>query len=128
MKSRWSFKEDRRLIELATSSKSLDEIAHLMGRSLDGTRKAAVRLGIRLSERSSPGRTGRITWAQVGRVTDPGRYKFTLGWLTITAEDLAIWERCPAAAFTLLPKGAFESGGEFALGSFDPMPRERTIP
>jgi len=48
--------------------------------------------------------------------------------LTITAEDLAIWETYPDAAFTLLSNGAFESGEEFALGSFDPVPSEKTIP
>jgi hypothetical protein len=42
-----------------------------------------------------------ITWAQVGRVTEPGRYMFKFGWLTITADDLAIWEKYPTAAFTL---------------------------
>ena len=33
----------------------------------------------------------KITWAQAGRVTDPGRYMFRFGWLTITADDLAVW-------------------------------------
>jgi hypothetical protein len=50
---------------------------------------------------------------------------YTFGWSTITAEDLAIWETHPDAAFTLLPKGASESGEEFALGSFDPVPSEK---
>jgi hypothetical protein len=67
----------------------------------------------------------KITWAQVGRVTEPGRFMFTFGWLTITADDLAIWETYPDAAFTLLPKGTSESGEEFALGSFDPVPSEK---
>ena len=31
----------------------------------------------------------KITWALAGRVTDPGRYMFKFGWLTITANDLA---------------------------------------
>jgi hypothetical protein len=53
---------------------------------------------------------------------------FTFGWLTITAEDLAIWATYPDAAFTLLSKGAFESGEEFGLGLFDPAPSERTTP
>src|SRR5674476_125461 len=43
----------------------------------------------------------KITWPQVGRVTGPGRYMFTFGWLTVTAEDLAVWEQFPNAAFTL---------------------------
>jgi hypothetical protein len=60
----------------------------------------------------------KVTWSQVGQVDEPGRYMFTFGWLTVTAEDLAIWETYPDAAFTLVPKGASESG-EFALGLFD---------
>jgi hypothetical protein len=32
----------------------------------------------------------KVTWAQVGRVTKPGRYMSRFGWLTVTAEDLAI--------------------------------------
>jgi hypothetical protein len=28
-----------------------------------------------------------ITWAQVGRVTEPGRYIFKFGWLTVDIED-----------------------------------------
>jgi hypothetical protein len=43
----------------------------------------------------------KITWAQVGRVTEPGRYMFKFGWLTITADDLAIWQKYLTAAFTL---------------------------
>ena len=43
----------------------------------------------------------KITWAQVGRVTEPGRYMFKFGWLTITADDVAIWQKYPTAAFTL---------------------------
>jgi hypothetical protein len=58
-------------------------------------------------------------------VAEPGRYMFTFGWLTVTAEDLAIWETYPDAAFTLVPKGASESGEEFALGSFDLAPSEK---
>ena len=48
----------------------------------------------------------KITWQKAGRVAQPGRYMFTFGWLTITAEDLRIWEQFPDAAFTLvqLPK------------------------
>jgi hypothetical protein len=28
---------------------------------------------------------------------------FKFGWLTVTAEDLAIWKQFPTAAFTLVP-------------------------
>jgi hypothetical protein len=69
----------------------------------------------------------KITWAQVGRVTDPGRYMFRFGWLTITANDLAIWQAYPNAAFTLIrtvespPAESDEkpAGEEFRLGTFD---------
>ena len=66
----------------------------------------------------------KITWAQVGRVTEPGRYMFTFGWLTITADDLAIWEKYPNAAFTLYSTAAAtepegETVEEFRLGTFE---------
>ena len=44
----------------------------------------------------------KITWQKAGRVTAPGRYMFTFGWLTVTADDLAIWQQYPEAAFTLV--------------------------
>ena len=47
---------------------------------------------------------------------------FTFGWLTITADDLAIWEKYPNAAFTLF-RTATEPGNEtveeFRLGTFE---------
>jgi hypothetical protein len=45
---------------------------------------------------------------------------FTFGWLTVTAEDLAVWEQFPHAAFTLVQTAtATETGDEFRLGAFD---------
>ncbi|MBH5371746.1 hypothetical protein [Bradyrhizobium glycinis] len=69
-------------------------------------------------------KVGKITWDRVGRVTEPGRYMYTFGWLTITAGDLEIWKRYPQAAFTLLAhSGSDESAGEeFHLGAFDVAP------
>jgi hypothetical protein len=62
----------------------------------------------------------KITWARVGGVTEPGRYMFKFGWLTITAEDLAVWHRFPEAAFTLVKTAPMaEVGEEFRLGAFD---------
>ena len=69
----------------------------------------------------------KITWATAGRATDPGRYMFRFGWLTITADDLAIWQAYPNAAFTLIrtltspPAETDEEtvGEEFRLGTFD---------
>jgi hypothetical protein len=53
----WSFKQERRVLELAAQSKSPKEIANLMSRSPEAIRKVAIRLGIPLSknkQRSSP--------------------------------------------------------------------------
>ena len=69
----------------------------------------------------------KITWATAGRATDPGRYMFRFGWLTITADDLAIWQAYPNAAFTLIrtlasPPAEIDEetvGEEFRLGTFD---------
>ena len=59
----------------------------------------------------------KVTWQQVGRVTEPGRYMFRFGWLTIAAADLAVWEQLPNAAFTLV-RTASEIE-EYRLGAFD---------
>jgi hypothetical protein len=78
----------------------------------------------------------KITWQKAGRVTEPGRYMFTFGWLTITAEDLRVWQQFPDAAFTLvrLPQANSEASpnsgsqdspksdivaDEFHLGAFE---------
>jgi hypothetical protein len=60
----------------------------------------------------------KVTWAQVGRVAEPGRYLFTFGWLTITAADLAVWRQYPDAAFTLVGQSTTEAGEEYRLGAF----------
>ena len=44
----------------------------------------------------------KITWQRAGGVTEPGRYMFTFGWLTVTWDDLRIWNQFPDAAFTLV--------------------------
>jgi hypothetical protein len=63
----------------------------------------------------------KVSWAQVGRVAEPGRYMFRFGWLTITAEDLAVWEQHPSAVFTLFRTATVteEVGDEFRLGTFE---------
>lgn len=62
----------------------------------------------------------KVTWQRAGRVTEPGRYMFRYGWLTVTADDLAIWRQYPDAAFTLvnLPS-APDAPEEFHLGAFE---------
>jgi hypothetical protein len=44
----------------------------------------------------------KVTWQKVGHVSEPGRYMFRFGWLTIAPDDLAIWTQFPDASFTLV--------------------------
>ncbi len=71
----------------------------------------------------------KITWQKAGRVAEPGRYMFTFGWLTVTADDIGIWKQFPDAAFTLvkLPDGdsADNVAEEFHLGAFE-LPQARS--
>ena len=73
----------------------------------------------------------KITWQKVGHVTEPGRYMFTFGWLTIAAADLAVWKQFPNAAFTLVktataPGAEAEIQEEFHLGAFE-LPADRSL-
>jgi hypothetical protein len=57
-------------------------------------------------------------------VSEPGRYMFKFGWLTITAGDLAIWKKYPNAAFTLFRTAIAmeteaETVEEYRLGTFE---------
>lgn len=66
----------------------------------------------------------KISWQQAGRVSEPGRYMFRFGWLTVAAEDLAVWRQYPDAMFTLVELPASDSdnesvGSEFHLGAFE---------
>ena len=71
----------------------------------------------------------KVTWQKAGLVTEPGRYMFRFGWLTVSAEDLAVWKQFPDAAFTLvkMPEqsgaqgGALQAGAleEYHLGAFE---------
>jgi hypothetical protein len=61
----------------------------------------------------------KVNWSQVGRVAEPGRYMYKFGWLTITAEELAVWKRYPNAAFTLYRPSVSETEDDFRLGAFE---------
>jgi hypothetical protein len=52
-KKPWSFKEDRRLMELAKSSTSLEEAAKQLGRSPDAIKRMALRLGLSLKSKGA---------------------------------------------------------------------------
>ena len=65
----------------------------------------------------------KMTWQKAGRVAEPGRYMFRFGWLNVAAEDLAVWEQFPDAAFTLVKMPAkgdeTDDTEEFRLGAFE---------
>ena len=46
MRKSWSYADDRRVIELAKASKSLPEVARIMKRTPERTRKVSIRLGV----------------------------------------------------------------------------------
>ena len=58
----------------------------------------------------------KIKWALLGSVTEPGRYEYPFGYLTISGEDLAVAKQFPRASFTLI--GSTETENEFRLGTF----------
>ena len=49
----WSFKEDRRLMELARTSTSLEEAAKQLGRSPHAIKRIALRLGLSLKSKAT---------------------------------------------------------------------------
>jgi hypothetical protein len=66
----------------------------------------------------------KVTWQQVGHVTEPGRYMFRFGWLTVAADDLAVWKQFPNAVFALVKTAAVtatdaDAAEEFHLGAFE---------
>ncbi|AWM10774.1 hypothetical protein [Bradyrhizobium symbiodeficiens] len=66
-------------------------------------------------------RVNKINWDKVDRVTEPGRYRYFFGYLTVTSEDIEVWTRYPNATFTLITQMADEQsiGEEYRLGAFD---------
>ena len=49
----WSFKDDRRVIELARASNTLEQIAKTMNRTPDRIRKVAMRLGVSVKSKAT---------------------------------------------------------------------------
>jgi hypothetical protein len=54
---------------------------------------------------------------------------FRVGWLTVSPEDISVWEKFPDALFALVKTAAAENGEEFHRGTFElrtgPLPNER---
>jgi hypothetical protein len=102
--------------KLAESGASLSEIATELTRAEAAT-NARTEPRTHALPKSS---VNKIIWAQAGRVTEPGRYMFKFGWLTVTPKDLAVWKQYPNAALTLLRTTPAEEGeDEFRLGTFE---------
>src|SRR5258705_12635700 len=85
----------------------------------------------RVRSRSSV--VNKISWEKAGRVTEPGRYMFTFGWLTVTAKDVAVWQQFPDAAFTIIKTATAtttdadqQPGDEYRLRAFE-MPISRSL-
>ena len=71
----WSFEQERRVLELAASSKSIEEIGNLMSRSPEAIRKVALRLGISLRNgrrRSTPSERLRVMRILMSAGTETG--------------------------------------------------------
>jgi hypothetical protein len=49
----WSYKEDRRLSELAGSGQTLEQIAKAMDRTPNGVRNRSIRLGISIKSKAA---------------------------------------------------------------------------
>ena len=60
----------------------------------------------------------RVSSKEVGSVKEPGRYMLSFGWVTIRAEDIAIWGKYPDAIFTLYEVARAEIN-EYRLGAVD---------
>ncbi len=122
--NRWSPQEDDLFRRMAEASIRPKLIAAKLNRSVHAVRARAYAIGLplkwfRLKAKGKRLPIFGVTWAQVGRITEPGRYVFKFGWLTVTAEDLNIWKQFPAAIFTLVPIAPSEDGEEYHLGLFD---------
>jgi hypothetical protein len=100
----------KRVQEVPDSSAPLSEIAGMLAQT-----EAAP---MDRNELGSPASINKITWQKAGRVTEPGRYMFKFGWLTVTEDDLAIWRQFPNTTFTLV-RTAKEAGEEYRLGTFE---------
>ena len=99
-----------RVQEHATSDASLFEVAGMLARTEPTT--------LDQNEFGPLASINKITWQKAGRVTEPGRYMFKFGWLTVTEDDLAIWRQFPNTTFTLV-RTAREAGEEYRLGTFE---------
>jgi hypothetical protein len=60
-----------------------------------------------------------LTWAEVGLVTEPGRYDSRHGIVEVTADDLWVWTKFPNAAFVLMQPSPYSEETVSRLGTFE---------
>jgi hypothetical protein len=63
-------------------------------------------------------RIAHISRLDVASASEPGRYQFKFGWVTITAGDIAMWSQYPRATFAIYEIRG-ETPNEYRLGAFD---------
>ena len=61
----------------------------------------------------------KLTWVDVGRGTEPGRYHSRYGLIEITSDDLWVWQNYPNAAFVVIQPSPFSEETECRLGTFE---------
>jgi hypothetical protein len=62
---------------------------------------------------------GDLIWTLSTRLSEPGRYIYRFGYVTVTAEDLEVWKQFPHAEFALVARSSDGAGEDFVLGAFD---------
>jgi hypothetical protein len=61
----------------------------------------------------------KLTWAEVGTPTEPGRYESRYGLIEVTVDDLSIWKKFPHAAFVVMQPSPFSEEVVSRLGTFE---------
>jgi hypothetical protein len=57
-----------------------------------------------------------VSWDDLNRVQEAGRFPFRDGVITVTFAEVAIWKSSPDAQFQLMRKNPIQSGIEYVLG------------
>ena len=61
----------------------------------------------------------KLTWPEIGMIAEPGQYEYRSGMLTITSDDLAIWQSYRNAAFTVIETAPASGSPSYRLGTFE---------
>jgi hypothetical protein len=120
----WSFKDDRRLVQLATSLKSRDAVAAEMSRSPKNIQRMAKRLGVSLKsakEEVSPSKPARCPWTadELKKLDDLTKAGKT------AVEIAAILQRTPTSIYAKLKvKRLLAESKVEEIGLVDPAQHE----